>query len=161
MYSSQFQMGGGGYPSQTQTGEYLSQVKMGVPRPGPDGGYHSQVQTGGNPARLRWGSTPARSRGGVVSFRPDRTEDGVLDTWRAVCLLRSRRRTFLYSGGLRENICRHKLKDIQFFQINTVQYFILEKYYATLNITLMFTDFATTTCNDRNLSISGTELTKN
>ena len=57
-------------------GRYPSQVQLG------GGGYPSQVQAGG-------GGTPA-------SIPQDRTVHGVLDTLRSVCLLRSRRRTFLF-----------------------------------------------------------------
>ena len=81
------------------------------------GGVHGQVQTGGALARSRWGvpwpgpgSTPARSAQGVpwpgMGYPPvhrwgpppsrDRTADRVLDMWRVVYLLRSRRRTFLF-----------------------------------------------------------------
>ena len=58
-------------------------------------GYPGQVQMGATPARSRKGGTPARDG---VPHPPDRTVDGVLDTRRAVCLLRSRRRTFLYDA---------------------------------------------------------------
>ena len=53
---------------------------------------------------------PTKAGGGVPQGRyspPDRTADGVLDTLRLVCLLRSRRRTFLspvnfYLGSRRQ-----------------------------------------------------------
>ena len=78
--------GGGGYPSQVQTGG---------PQPGPDGGggYPGQVQTGGGVPQ------PGPDRGVLVPPPPRyRTTDGVLDTPRSVCLLRSRRRTFLLNN---------------------------------------------------------------
>ena len=89
----------------------------------PQGGYPGQVPPGGVRVRYPpWGGTRVRypSPGGVPRFRyppggvrvppplggylgqvpprggyPGRTTEGVLTTWRAVCLLRSRRRTFL------------------------------------------------------------------
>ena len=80
----------------------------GVPLPG---GY----PTSGTPIRPGWGGTPARgvphlghppirpgqgggvtlAGGGVGGGTPPQVTDGVLDTPRSVCLLRSRRRTFL------------------------------------------------------------------
>ena len=80
----------------------------GVPRsgtPGGGGGYPGQVPPPGG-----WGvgvprsGTPPPPRGGYPGpvppprggGYPGRTTEGVLTTWRAVCLLRSRRRTFLY-----------------------------------------------------------------
>ena len=84
----------GGYPHPV--------LDRGVPQPGPDGGwggYPGQVQmwgipwTGGYP--LGGGTPPGREyplpTGGTPRYR---TTDGVLDTSRSVCLLRSRRRTF-------------------------------------------------------------------
>ena len=87
----------GGYPGQVQLGG-------GGPQPGPGGGYLSQVQAGGFPTsstphrtwpggggthiRPGWGGYP--NKGGGVPHRV------VLDTPRSVCLLRSRRRTFLF-----------------------------------------------------------------
>ena len=55
--------------------------------PPPGGGYPGQVPPGGGVPRS--GTPP---RGGY----PGRTTEGVLTTRRAVCLLRSRRRTFLF-----------------------------------------------------------------
>ena len=86
-------------------------IRLTVPQPGP-----AWVGGGGTPARcslevyprqrwgtplarydrryLRWGTPPSPDRDGVPSQY--RTTDGVLDTPRLVCLLRSRRRTFLF-----------------------------------------------------------------
>ena len=104
---------GGGDPGQVQTGGYPSQVLTG-------GGYPSQVQMGGwgggTLARSGWGDTLARSRqGGVpkVGVPPGRdgvppsvrTTEGVLATRQAVCLLRSRRRTFLLKCKIMLCLC--------------------------------------------------------
>ena len=66
------------------------------PQPGQDGGYPA----GGYPCRVPLqGTPPARSGWGVPCWGggyPVRTTEGVLTTRRAVCLLRSRRRTFLF-----------------------------------------------------------------
>ena len=63
---------------------------QGVPQPGQDGGYPTQVRLGIIPGYpLSWDGV----RMGVP---PDRTTEGVLATWRVVCLLRSRSRTFLF-----------------------------------------------------------------
>ena len=80
------------------------QVRMGVP-PSQGWGNPSQVDRG----YLGWGTPPARSGWGVPgmgyppgqgwSNRPppqDRTAYGVLNTWWAVCLLHSHKRTFLF-----------------------------------------------------------------
>ena len=72
-----------GYLSQVQMGEYPSHFQM--------QGYSSQVQMEGIPGRSRWGTFCFRD--GL--HLQDRTADGVLDKQRAVCLLLSRRRTFL------------------------------------------------------------------
>ena len=69
---------GGGTPARSRQGR-------GVPQPGPAGRYPTSGTTL-PPARSDWGG------GGT----PPRVTDGVLDTPRSVCLLRSRRRTFLY-----------------------------------------------------------------
>ena len=84
----------GGLPgSGTPPGGYPGQVPpRGVPRSGyPPGGAGSGTPLGGVP---RSGYPP---RGGY----PGRTTEGVLTTRRAVCLLRSRRRTFLLSWFFR------------------------------------------------------------
>ena len=114
--------GGGGYPNQVRMGGgYPDQVRIGgtLARSGWRG-YPSQVRMGGTLARSGWGvPQPGQDRGvprpgmdcplsrdGVhpcpgMGYPPpppptrDRTADGVLDTRRAVCLLRSRRRTLL------------------------------------------------------------------
>ena len=101
------QPGGGEYPARSSWGGTL---------PGPaGGGLPCQVQLGGYPARSSWGGYPARGypAGGVLcrgagypgrvpprpgqdgGGYPVRTTEGVFTTRRAVCLLHSRRRTFL------------------------------------------------------------------
>ena len=72
---------GRGYPWPGQDGGTPSRNE-GVPTPRPGMGYVLSSD-GGNPAPLRGWGTPSR----------DRTTDLVLDAPRAVCLLRSRRRT--------------------------------------------------------------------
>ena len=67
--------GGGGVPSQVQLG----------------GGYPVRSGRGGDPGRVPPG--PGQDGGGEY---PVRTPEGVLTTRRAVCLLRSRRRIFLF-----------------------------------------------------------------
>ena len=92
-------LGGGGTPARSSPGGY----------PLPGGGTPCQESTpprvtssvgpaggGGTPPRIpphhTWpGGTPCRGGG-----TPLRETDGVLDTPRSVCLLRSRRRTFLF-----------------------------------------------------------------
>ena len=82
----------GGVPCQVQPGGYPAGggTLLGVPCQGgtlwgyPGGGYPG----GGYPGR----ETPQPGRGGY----PVRTTEGVFTTRRAVCLLRSRRRTFLF-----------------------------------------------------------------
>ena len=103
----------GGYPGQVPPpgGGYLGQVppRGGYPDP-PGGGYPSQVpppypimlcNISQNAMRQRGvpgsgtppgGGTRTPPGGGY----PGRTTEGVLTTRRAVCLLRSRRRTFLF-----------------------------------------------------------------
>ena len=82
-------------PDQVHVGGTLARSSQeGVPgyppvRSGP-GGYLSQV--GYPPARSGVGGVPQQG-GGVP-----RTAHGVLDKWRLVCLLRSRRRTFLLNS---------------------------------------------------------------
>ena len=85
----------GGYPGTP------GQVRMGGT---PAGGYLGYPLTrsgqgvpwlgtlGTTLVRSGWGETPA----GVGVTSQDRTADGVLDTPRSICLLRSRRRTFLF-----------------------------------------------------------------
>ena len=91
---------GGGVPCQVQPGGVPCQVQPGgVPWPGGypgrggtlAGGYPGRGDTlaGGYPG---WGGYPGRGRGD-----PGRTTEGVLTTRRAVCLLPSRRRTFLFN----------------------------------------------------------------
>ena len=99
--ASSRQGGGGGCPSQVQMGGYPSQAwgtpiqvqiggtparsRQGVPWPGPDGGVSHP-----------WMGGVDRSRPGGIPPPPVRTTEAVLGTRRAVCLLRSRRRTFLF-----------------------------------------------------------------
>ena len=73
--------------------------------PGPVGGYPGQVLPlarsgqGGYPAwGVPWSGTPPGQDGGGY---PGRTTEGVLNTRWVVCLLRSRRRTFLLSSSLK------------------------------------------------------------
>ena len=92
--------GGGGYPSQAQLEGYPP--ARGVPHlryphqtwPGgtPAGGY----STLGSPL-VRPGQRVPLSGGGGT---PPQVTDGVLDMPRSVCLLRSRRRTFLFHINL-------------------------------------------------------------
>ena len=113
---SQVQMGGG-YPSQVWQGCTLAMCDGwgGVAWPDLTGGYPSrdgvlpsQVRIEGTPqqgwgtppaSQVRTEGTPARSRRGTPAWGTpppprDRTAHGVFDR-RSVCLLRSRRRTFL------------------------------------------------------------------
>ena len=90
----------GGYPGQVPPPARLGWGVpcWGVPWPG---GYPGQVPP---PARSGWGGTlvrypPSQVRMGgypAGGGYPGRTTEGVLTTRRAVCLLRSRRRTFLF-----------------------------------------------------------------
>ena len=112
-YPSQVQVGERGYPSQVQLGGgYPGQVQSGVPKmgyplarsrwgdlrwstPSRNGVLPQPGQDGGYP---RWGIPPPAEMGYPPTPPPpprDRTADGVLDTPWLVCLLRSRRRTFL------------------------------------------------------------------
>ena len=65
-----------------------------------------QIRMGGYPARgyldrvSPWQGTPLPARSGWGGGYPVRTTEGVVTTWRAVCLLRSRRRTFLLDIAL-------------------------------------------------------------
>ena len=99
--------GGGGtrvrYPPR---GGYPGQV--------PPGGYLGQVPPGGVPGSGTPGGVPGPPPGGVVPRSgtppggyPGRTTEGVLTTRRAVCLLRSRRRTFLLILTLKLSISHH------------------------------------------------------
>ena len=113
--------GGGGYPGQvppggsgTPPGRYPGQVPpRGVPGSGtPPGGYPGQVPPLGG-TRVRYppppgGGTRTPPGGGY----PGRTTEGVLTTRRAVCLLRSRRRTFLliFRFGQKSNQCYHEFR---------------------------------------------------
>ena len=69
------------YQGGTQVGHPPGQVRMGGTLPG---GYPARGQVGYPPGQVRMGGYPVR------------TTEGVLTTRRAVCLLRSRRRTFLF-----------------------------------------------------------------
>ena len=109
--------GGRGVPQPGQGRGYLGyppgQVRMGAipawgypgtPRPGQDWGY-----PGYPPPRprsgQRVGGTPQDQvrTGGIPPLPRDRTAHGVLDKRRSVCLLRSRRRTFLFGESKSEN----------------------------------------------------------
>ena len=87
-------IGRGGTPARSRWKGYSCQVqRRGVPQPGLTRGYPCWV---GTPPRVppcqTWlGGTPMG--GYPTSYR---ITDGVLDTPRSVCLLRSRRRTFLF-----------------------------------------------------------------
>ena len=80
--------GGGGYPARSSWGG--TQVWYPL-RPGQDGGGVTLLGGGGTQV---WSPRPGQDRGG--GGYPVRTTEGVLTTRRAVCLLRSRRRTFLF-----------------------------------------------------------------
>ena len=68
----------------------------GVPRSGtPPGGYPGQVPPRGG-TRVRYPPGGVPGSGTPPGGYPGRTTEGVLTTRRAVCLLRSRRRTFLF-----------------------------------------------------------------
>ena len=88
---------GGGTPARSGQGVlqsgphggYFSQVWMGVPQPGQERGYPGQVKRGVPQPGMGY---PCPGMG----YPQDRTADGIRDTRRAVCLLHSRRRTFLF-----------------------------------------------------------------
>ena len=88
----------GGYPARSSRGGTLLE---GYPAGGVPGGYPAGVYPagGGYPAGGYPGQVPlpGQVRTGVPcpGGYPGRTREGVLNTQRAVCLLRSRRRTFL------------------------------------------------------------------
>ena len=81
--------GARGYPGQVQMWATLARSRRGVPWLGPDWGYPSQVQMGVLWPRMRY----PPSRGGVTPWIAQQMEY-LIRGW-AVCLLRSRRRTFL------------------------------------------------------------------
>ena len=96
--------GGGGVPCQVQLGGVPCRgypargYPVGYPL-GQDGGYPFRVSPGRvptphipPPTRSGWGGTLL---GGGTQLGQQK---GVLTTWRTVCLLRSRRRTFLLQG---------------------------------------------------------------
>ena len=109
----------GGYPGRVPSGQVrMEGTQVGYhPWPGQDGGYPGRVPLAGYLPRpggtLPWGGTqvgyphgrvpPSPGPGWRVPCQegdqdggyPVRTTEGVLTTRRAVCLLRSRRRTFL------------------------------------------------------------------
>ena len=73
----------------------LSTPRRVTPQPGPVGGGPPQPGPAGGVLFL--GGTPARGRGvPYLGLTPLWETDGVLDMLRSVCLLRSRRRTFLF-----------------------------------------------------------------
>ena len=99
---------------------------LGVPQPGQDGGGVPQPgqDWGGTPV-LGWGTPHPGQDGGIpqpgqdrrdhmMGYPLDRTTEGVLATRRAVCLLHSRRRTFL----LQINRQMIKLKSWYFIRHN-------------------------------------------
>ena len=67
-------------------------------RPGQDGGRGTLIQG-------RYTPPVQSSKPPPPPDRPDRAADGVLDMPRSVCLLRSRRRTFLLKLGLLISLC--------------------------------------------------------
>ena len=113
----------GGYPYPIMlcniTQNSMGQTPRGGTQPGPAGGVPCQVRTGGTllgvypsrvpPSRVPpgpgqdrgvpcWGAQAGYHSGpGQDGGYPVRTTEGVLTTQRAVCLLRSRRRTFLFT----------------------------------------------------------------
>ena len=111
--------GGGGTPARSRwEGVPWPGPDGGVPPPGPDRGVPWPGLDGGTrggvsplpqqvwgippPARwgwgyTRWGTPPPHGDGVTPPPPPVRTTEGVLATWRAVCLLRSRRRTALFN----------------------------------------------------------------
>ena len=103
----------GGYPARSrQGGRVLNQIQMGDTRVPPRSGrgvpcwgggtqVPPKVRAGGYPARGTWGwgtlpGTPRGQDGGYPARGVPRTAHGVLDTPQSVCLLHSRRRTFLF-----------------------------------------------------------------
>ena len=87
----------GGYSSQVHPrgGTRVRYTPGGVPGSGtPPGGYPGQVPPRGG-TRVRYPPGGVPGSGTPPGGYPGRTTEGVLTTRRAVCLLRSRRRTFL------------------------------------------------------------------
>ena len=78
----------GGTPPWVPPSDLVGGTPMGVPQ---QGNTPPQVPPMGQPGGTHWGVPPSDLAGGI----PPRVTDGVLDTPRSVCLLRSRRRTFL------------------------------------------------------------------
>ena len=89
--------GPGGVRSQGGSVRRGGQVPGGVSQ-----GWVDQVPGGSGPRGVSWG------KGGQPGGYPVRTTEGVVTTWRAVCLLRSRRRTFLLICVyvVKENNCK-------------------------------------------------------
>ena len=92
---------GGGGPTQARSSEGVRPLPGGTPAGGyptsatpikPDWGY----PCGGYPTLVHPPSDLARVPPQGGEGTPPRLTDGVLDTPRSVCLLRSRRRTFLF-----------------------------------------------------------------
>ena len=82
------------YPFQGLPGQDRVQVRTGYP---PDRSGWGTPQTGqdrGYPGQVRMEVLQGTPHPGM-GYPPDKTREGVLATQRAVCLLRSRRRTFL------------------------------------------------------------------
>ena len=84
---------------------YPARSHWGVPQPGPDGeGYPNYVQIWGYPrVSPQQGVPPSRVLPPGRGYPPPqyRTIDRVLDAPRSVCLLCSRRRTFLFNYSIR------------------------------------------------------------
>ena len=99
--------GGGTWVRYPPRGGYPGQVPRGVPGSGTlPGGYQGQVPPGGYPGQVPPpGGVPGTPPPG--GGYPGRTTEGVLTTRRAVCLLRLRRRTFLFFDDFRCTKRRH------------------------------------------------------
>ena len=142
--------GGGGYPGHVQPGrECPSQVQVegtrarskrggGTPARSRQGGYLSQVQAGGYPSQVQvgvsqQGGTPPQLppiRPGQGGY-PGRTTEGVLNTRRSVCLLRSRRRTFLFICEFRGSYARTMRQRDRILILHTVYPSVVTDNYMT------------------------------
>ena len=88
---------GGAQPVPAGKGGTLPGQDMGgYPVGGTQVGYPCQVRTRGYPGRVPPAGYPSPGQVRTGGGYPVRTTEGVLTTQRAVCLLRSRRRTFLF-----------------------------------------------------------------
>ena len=106
-----------GYPNQVQLGGTSDRSSRGVPQPGgtsakgvaqPRGTPGYPPQPGQDERYQGYPSGQVRTMG--VPPPQDRTAHGVLDTPRSVCLLRSRRRTFLFFDKTKTKRFVFKLK---------------------------------------------------